>query len=110
MKFERLNRRITLRQYSWGTDADSHEETKQVLASHVVWAEWKGLKGQEVFEAELAREKAIGRGSWIIRYRTDVTSKGWDILDDQGRVWDIAGEPREFGNREGLEIAVERRS
>ncbi len=105
MHFERLTRRVRLQRLTESLDAVSHEAKQTVAESIDVWAELKALTGSEQFRA--GREVAEGAAVFYMRYRSDIRPKSWQILDrTDTRVWDIVGQPREIGTREGIEVPV----
>lgn len=99
MFFEGLDRKITLQQMGQVTDSTTGDVTYSVLNEYVVWAEFRALHGSERYEGLTERAKA--NASFLIRYRDDVTSQGWRIKDWADRIWDIVGEPREGGRKDG---------
>lgn len=111
MKFEAMDQRWQFRKLVKTIDPVSGEETTApgnlIVTS---WCEFKGLQGVETFE--VGGEVVKARGNVITRYVPGVaiTAKDWDAVSEDGRQWDIVGEPRMIGRRQGLEIPVEVRS
>lgn len=93
-----LDRRVTLREPSAGTDTIG-QPTETWADAATVWAEVREIKGREYFEA--AQVQAERTVTFRIRYRSDVTEK-WRIVWN-GTEYDIRA-LAEIGRREGLEI------
>jgi SPP1 family predicted phage head-tail adaptor len=110
MFFEGLDRKITLQRVTQVTDSVTGDVTYTIAEEIPIWAEFRALHGSERYEGLTERAKA--NASFIIRYRTDVTSQGWQIKDWLNRTWNIVGEPREAtrksGRRAVLDILCER--
>lgn len=106
MRFEKLDRRVTLEQPVYSVDADSGQKIESSFNSFSVWAQIDELRGKENFEAH--REIGEGAAVCVIRYREDI-DHDWRVTDERGRKWNIKGVPREIGRREALELALELR-
>lgn len=102
-----LRHKITLQRLSSSRHATSKEEIQAVAEEIAVWADFRASSAKEVLAA--GREVSYRGGAYIIRWRSDVTGLDWQIKDASNRIWDIVGEPKELGWREGLEIPVELR-
>lgn len=99
MRFEHLDRQITIEQVSTTRGANgSVIETWSTFASP--WAKKTDINGTEKFQSDqrLSEVNAIFR----IRYRPGVTTKMRILYDDV--YYDIQGPPKEIGRREYLDI------
>lgn len=103
MSFEKMTRRITLRQMAQGVNA-AHEVITTVAVEYEVWAEFRGMAGKERFAA--SQEVASGAGVFVVRYLSGVDAT-WEIEDWLGRKWDVIGEPVPIGLNEYMEIPAE---
>ena len=110
MFFEGLDRKITLQRMAQVTNAITGDVSLEVVEEVQVWAEFKALHGSERFEAEAERARA--NASFIIRWIENLDSQVWRVKDWNGKIWNIKGEPREGGRRDGrrkmLDLLCER--
>lgn len=103
-----LDRKITLQRIGEVLDPDTNEPVEGVVQEKTgVWAAFAAEKGEEAFKVN--RDLVVGRGRFEIRYDPDIDALHWRVKDDRDRIWDIVGEPKEFGTREGLYLFVELR-
>lgn len=94
----RLDRRITIQEYTETTN--DYGETVKTWADVVtVWAEVRQQSAREIWQAgKVAETEKMFR----IRYRSGIDSTMRVVYD--GKNYEITGEPREIGRRDGLEI------
>lgn len=106
MRFERLDRKVTLQFLTFGNDPISNEQVNTISSEIEIWAQKKALQGNEQFLAE--GEKSRGMCFWYIRYYPGIDGQKCQLKDDNNQIWDIIGEPREIGRREGWELIAQR--
>lgn len=104
MNFEALKERVTLIQYSEGRHTQSGEPILTVLKEVKAFAQFKAANSSEVFQSD--RSVSFALGSFFLRWRTDIDGH-WKIRDRRGRLWQIIGEPKEIGFKDGIEVAVQ---
>jgi SPP1 family predicted phage head-tail adaptor len=98
----KLDRRIVIENF---TEADNaHGEPIRTWNTFAtVWAQYKDRTGQEAFEGD--QYHAIRTGTFVIRWRTDLTDTKYRIQFD-GHTWDILS-IQELGRKVGLLIRAQ---
>lgn len=98
------DKRITFQSFTPTKDDYGGEvETWANLASvPAVWAQVIESPGKEAFNTTMDQRQAAADAVFRILYRSDITSEMRIVYNS--RTYDIIGQPRELGRREGLEI------
>lgn len=94
----RMDRQITIQEYTVTGTNDYGEEIKDWVDFATVWAEVKQQSAREVWQAGKVSETEM---MFRIRYRSGINTKMRIVYD--GDNFDIGG-VREIGRRDGLEI------
>ena len=94
----RMDRQITIQQYTESTN-DYGETVKSWSDVATVWAEVKQQSARETWMAGKVAETDM---MFRVRYRSGIDSTMRVVYD--GKNYEITGEPREIGRRDGLEI------
>lgn len=94
----RLDRKITIQEPT--TTYDSYGEPVESWSDlAIVWAEVRQQSAREMWESGKVSEVEM---MFRIRYRSGIDETCRVVYD--GKNYDITGEPREIGRRDGLEI------
>lgn len=102
MRAGKLDRLVGLYHRTLTRDPVSGEQVATWPAAYgTVWAGKRDLRGRELFTAQQVQAETTT--TWTIRWRDDVVATD-RLIDDTGRVFDIAGPPAEIGRRQGLDL------
>jgi SPP1 family predicted phage head-tail adaptor len=102
MRAGRLDRRVQLFHKTLTRNGAGENVATYPTAYATVWAGKRDLRGRELFVAQETQAEATA--TWTMRWRDDVLATD-RLIDDQGRIFDIAGPPAEIGRRQGLDLA-----